>query len=96
LILNNKNLVIYNQLIELTSKKKMGFGEDVTMYFFNWCVYWKQIFAIWGCFQAGGWGLFFDDDDGAFMLWCYELFGGMNVKYPAYYYSNYAADASEQ
>lgn len=71
----------------------MGFWEDLTMYLWNWVVYSKQLQAVVGPFLAGGWGLFWDDDDGAMMLWCYELFGNAGmVTYPAYYLSEYAAE----
>jgi hypothetical protein len=71
----------------------MGLLEDLTTYLWNWLVYMKQLASIYGCFAVGGWGLFWDDDDGAFMLYCYELFGGSTVTYPAYYMSSYATAA---
>lgn len=71
----------------------MGFIEDLTIYVWNWFVYLKQTAGLTGCFMAGGWGLFFDDDDGAMMLWCYELWGGLTVTYPAYFLSSYAPDS---
>lgn len=71
----------------------MGFLEDLTIYVWNWLVNFKRIGAILGCFVAGGWGLFWDDDDGAMMLWCYELYGGTTVTFPAYFQSSYATDA---
>ena len=69
----------------------MGFLEDLTAFVWNWTVFCKQRMAIDGCFAFGSWGLFFDDDDGAMMLWCMELFGGVMVEYPAYFESSYAA-----
>jgi hypothetical protein len=71
----------------------MGFLENVTIYVWNWLVFIKQIEAIFGPFLLGGWGLLFDDDDGAMMLWVYELFGGATVTYPAYFESSYAPEA---
>ena len=70
----------------------MGFIEDLTIYVWNWLVYFKQVLATVGCFYVGGWGLFWDDDDGAMMLWCYQLYGGGKVTYPAYFLSSYAPD----
>lgn len=68
----------------------MGFLEDLTVYVWSWLVYQKQVGAISGCFMYGGWGLLFDDDDGAMMLWCLEQYGGTAVEYPAEYESPYA------
>jgi hypothetical protein len=70
----------------------MGFIEDLTIYVWNWFVYLKQCGVILGCFMAGGLGLVFDDDDGAMMMWCYNLAGGVEVKYPAYFLSSYAPE----
>ena len=71
----------------------MGFLEDITTYVWNWVVYTKHAAALVGCFNVGGWGLLFDDDDGAMMLFCMELFGGATVTYPAYYMSSYSEEA---
>jgi hypothetical protein len=70
----------------------MGFGDDVTNYVWNWLVFIKQSAIIGGCFAAGGWGLLFDDDDGAMMLWCYELANGAMVTYPAKWVSSYSTE----
>lgn len=70
----------------------MGFGNDVTNYVWNWLVWYKQILGLFGCYYVGGWGLLFDDDDGAMMLWCYELQGGLEVTYPAYWVSSFSPE----
>ena len=42
----------------------MGFIEDLTTYYWNWFVYGTALFATYGCWVIGGWGLLWDDDDG--------------------------------
>ena len=54
--INNYKLNIKNN--------KMGFIEDLTVYCWNWTVWIHIMLAEIGCWVAGGWGLFFDDDDG--------------------------------
>jgi len=69
----------------------MGLIDDFMVYLWNWLVYIKQTAQVVGCFYMGGFGLFWDDDDGAMMLWCYEMWGGALVEYPAFYDSAYAS-----
>jgi hypothetical protein len=72
----------------------MGFWEDVTQWMWNHLILMKALGVVTGCFQAGGLGLLFDDDDGAMMLWCYNFFGNAGtVTFPAYYLSSYAEES---
>lgn len=63
----------------------MGFYEDVTWYWWNWLVYMFATGAITGCWQFGGWGLLFDDDQGKLMEECIGWFGGTAVTFPYEY-----------
>lgn len=68
----------------------MGFIDDLTVYVWNHLVFIKALAASYGCYTFGGWGLFWDDDDGAMMLYCMELWGGSYVEFPANYVSSYS------
>ena len=68
----------------------MGFIEDLTIYVWNWVVWMMASRAGSVCWMAGGWGLLFDDDDGALMNMCFALWTGMSVTYPVSYTSAYA------
>ena len=70
----------------------MGLCEDLTIYVWNWSIWMKQVGGLTSCFMYGTWGLFWDDDDGAMMQWCWELQGPNEVTYPAYFRSSYATE----
>ena len=74
----------------------MGFWEDFTIYLWNFIVYWKVLMGVDGCFMVGIWGMFWSDDCGRMMQYCYEMFDGLTVTFPAYFYSQYAADYDQQ
>ena len=68
----------------------MGFIEDLTIYVWNWFV-WSQVMGgALSCWMFGAWGLLFDDDDGALIQRCYNLWGGLAVTFPVTYKSIYA------
>ena len=54
-------------------------------YFFNWMVYMHSIMSMGGCWMMGGWGLFWDDDDGLMIADCLNLFSGSQVTFPVEY-----------
>jgi len=68
----------------------MGFIEDVTTWFWNMFVYFNVAGGAMGCWMVGGWGLLWDDDDGALMQQCYNLWGGLAVTFPVTFESSYA------
>ena len=68
----------------------MGFIEDVTTYVWNWVVYYMAAGTDMICWGSGGWGLLFDDDDGALMQQCYDVVGNLQVTIPVMYESTYA------
>ena len=68
----------------------MGFIEDLTIYVWNWLVWMNVIGGAMGCWMLGGWGLFFDDDDGEMIQKCYALWGGLTVTFPVTFTSTYA------
>ena len=71
----------------------MGLGNDVTNYVWNWMIFLKQQAGIVGCFTVGGFlGLTFDDDDGAMIYNCMDIWGGFAVTYPAYFISEYSVE----
>ena len=68
----------------------MGFEEDITVYFWNWCIWTYAMANISLCWFTGGWGIFWDDDDGEWMNMCFNEVGGVNVKFPLLLQSSYA------
>ena len=52
-------------------------GCLVSWYFFNWVSYAGAQGGIIGCWLAGGWGLFWLEDRGNFMMKCNALFQGV-------------------
>ena len=54
----------------------MGFLEDLTSYFWNWTVFIGNFRNLQLCWFIGGWGVFWDDDDGYMTNQCYNLMGG--------------------
>jgi hypothetical protein len=63
----------------------MGLFEWLTVYFWNWFVYTVANGGLYGCWSLGGWGLFWDDDNGVLTNECLKLFGGTNVEFPVGY-----------
>ena len=68
----------------------MGFLEDITTYHWNWIVYVMALLNNAFCWHVGGWGLLWDDDDGALMQQCYRTVGNTKVTFPVIYESIYA------
>ena len=73
----------------------MAFWDEVTLYYWNWVVWLHNSTAMYWCWKVGGWGLFWDDDDGWMTDLCMNMVGGSNVQYPVYYWSKYS-DAPEE
>ena len=71
----------------------MGLLEDVTLYVWNWLVFSRSAGYMIGCWSVGGYGLVFDDDDGAMMKKCYDMIGGQSVTFPVDYISSYAEES---
>ena len=71
----------------------MGWLEDVTAWLWNNLVYSSALSTIGACWGVGGWGLLFDDDDGALMQKCFDMFSGRNVTFPVSYISSYAEES---
>ena len=68
----------------------MGFIEDLTTYVWNWFVWMNTMGLMLFSWNAGAWGLLFDDDDGALQEQCYSTVGGLQVTFPVEYMSVYA------
>ena len=68
----------------------MGFLEDITQWYWNIIVWNHIVTAAMGCWKAGGWGIFFNDDDGYMMRRCYNIWDGLTVTFPVEYESEYA------
>ena len=66
----------------------MGLIENLTVWIWNWFVYYNAIGSLAGCWNIGGWGLIFDDDNGLMMDTCFKLFGGSTVELPVEYSLN--------
>ena len=69
----------------------MGLIEDLTTYVWNWLVYFKVASSL-SCWMFGGWGLFWDNDNGELMNECFSLFSGFAVTFPVTYESAYATE----
>ena len=65
-----------------------GILESLTSYMWNFFVYGNAIGASYGCWMIGGWGLFWDNDDGFMIQTCMDIFGGANVVFPVTYGMN--------
>ena len=71
----------------------MGLIEDLTTYLWNWFIWGNVVGGIFGCWMVGGWGIFWDDDDGMMMQKCLDIWGGLSVTFPVEYESVYAPEA---
>ena len=65
-----------------------GLVEDLTIWVWNYFIYSMAIQASMGCYVMGGWGLFFDNDNGLMMQQCFDLYGGASVTFPTEYQLN--------
>ena len=61
---------------------------DLTTYLWNWFIYLNAVGGVTSCWIMGGWGLFWDDDDGLMMDTCFKLYNGSNVVFPVEYSLN--------
>ena len=68
----------------------MGLTEDLTIYWWNWMVFFAVTAGVLKCWAIGGWGLFFDDDDGELMRMCFDTYDGLHAKFPVMFESSYA------
>ena len=66
----------------------MGLIDTLTVYIWNWFVYLNASGSMFGCWFLGGWGLFWDNDDGLMINTCMELYGGSQVTFPVEYSLN--------
>ena len=67
-----------------------GLIEDLTTWVWNYVVYANAVGGSFGCWYIGGIGLVFDDDNGAMMQTCMDIFGGASVTFPVEYTLNWA------
>ena len=63
----------------------MGLFEFITVYCWNWFVYFVAAGGLYQCWMGGLWGLFFADDDGLLTNECLKLWDGNNVEFPVGY-----------
>ena len=88
---NQKQTVVTSFLMAalMVAQTSAGLIEDLTTYLWNFFIYAQAIKAATGCYSFGGWGLLFDNDEGAMMQQCYDMFGGgANVTFPVEYQMN--------
>ena len=67
----------------------MGFLEEFVQYAWNFSVWYYAYSQLQYAWLVGGFGVFWDDDDGYMTNNLYEVLGGMNVKFPLQYRSEY-------
>ena len=53
----------------------------LTTYIWRWFIYGNVIASSFGCWLVGGWGLFWDDDDGLMIDRCMKMWGGSTVTF---------------
>ena len=70
----------------------MGFLEDLTVYWWNTMIWQTAMGGFVKCWLFGGWGLVFDDDDGAFMSMCFDGYDGLNAVFPVMIQSSFATE----
>ena len=63
----------------------MGLFEFLTVYFWNWFVYFSAAGGLYQCWAMGIWGLFWNDDNGVLTNECLKLWDGNNVEFPVGY-----------
>ena len=92
---NQKQTVATSVLMAalMVSAASAGLVEDLTVWFWNYVVYGNAVAASFGCYTIGGWGLLFDDDNGAMMQTCMDIFGGASVTFPVEYALNWVEQA---
>ena len=67
----------------------MAFLEEFVQYAWNWSIWIYAYQLLQYAWYAGGFGVIFDDDDGYMTNNLYKVIGGMNVKFPVQYRSEY-------
>ncbi len=65
----------------------MTFITGWAWYFWNWFWYMQDIGKMNSCWQIGGWGTFFDNDNGYEMNACQLFMGPTTMKFPLRYNS---------
>ena len=87
---NQKNGLTTVALIAalLVATTQAGFFEDLTVYLWNFYIYQSAVGSVFSCWMVGGWGLFWDDDDGLMINTCMEMYGGSMVTFPVEYQFN--------
>ena len=63
----------------------MGLFEFVTVYLWNWFVYYVTIGGLYAAWEVGVWGLFWNDDGGLLINEVLKFFNGNNVQFPVDY-----------
>ena len=60
--------------------------EDLTTYYWNWFIYGSAVGDMAFCWYFGGWGLFWDGDEGLLTQTCLDTFNkGSQVTFPVAY-----------
>ena len=62
-----------------------GLIENLTIWLWNFLVYMEAVGGSMGCYDVGVWGLFWDDDNGAMIQMCMDIFGGSYIEFPVEY-----------
>ena len=70
----------------------MGLFEWLTVYLWNWFVYFSAAGGLYQCWSMGIWGLFWNDDNGVLTNECLKLWNGNNVSFPVGYQGMEDAD----
>ena len=63
----------------------MGLLEEFTIYIWNYFVFFVAFGGLFGCWNMGAWGIFWNDDDGMLTKECLKLWGGNKVTFPVKY-----------
>ena len=67
----------------------MAFLEELVQYAWNWSIYLYAYTSLQYVWFVGIFGVFWDDDDGYMTNELYKVIGGVNVKFPVQYRSDY-------
>ena len=74
----------------MVSTTTAGLVESLTSWMWNYFIYSQALGGLSGCWYIGVWGLFWDNDDGAMIQQCMDIFGGSTVTFPVEYAMNWS------
>ena len=87
---NQKQTAVTSLLMAalMVGSTSAGLIENLTVWLWNYVVYGTALVSSMGCYNIGGWGLLFDNDEGLMMQMCFDIFGGSAVTFPVEYQLN--------